>query len=181
MEQEHEDVLLAGGERLGGFHNRFRCPHARAGPTGDVTLAVGGRQQRLHHRHGAALQGAGRLGAVAGEHHQHPQIRDGLEGSAAEGEAIALGQLITADQQAWAVLAHAKQRLLLRGGDALDASALQNRMDDGRDPQVAFHRHHEAQAHATGDDPSGHHSGGWLEQMQAISEVQTSVRSRPNV
>jgi hypothetical protein len=67
---------------------------------------------------------------------------------------MTLHQLITADQQPGTALADTADGLLLRGSDSLDATPHDDRMDEAKQSEMAFHGKYKAKSHATGYNPA---------------------------
>ena len=75
---------------------------------------------------------------IRSENHQHFEIAHLLDGPSAEGKAITLLQLITADHQPGIALADTAEGLLLRGGNSLDTTPHDDRVDETKQPKWLF-------------------------------------------
>jgi hypothetical protein len=91
---------------------------------------------------------------IRSENHQHFEIAHLLDGPSAEGKAITLLQLITADHQPGIALADTAEGLLLRGGNSLDTTPHDDRVDEAKQTEMAFHGKYKAKTYATRCNPA---------------------------
>ena len=91
---------------------------------------------------------------IRSENHQHFKIAHLLDGSFAEGKAITLLQLITADHQPGIALADTAKGLILRGGDSFDTTPHDDRVDEAKQSEMAFHSKYKAKTYATRCNPA---------------------------
>jgi len=114
---------------------------------------------------------------IRSENHQHFEITHLLDGPSAEGKAITLLQLITADHQPGIALADTAEGLLLRGGDSLDTTPHDDRVDEAKQTEIAFHGKYKAKTHTTGYNPAPYHAVIRLKFIEAVSKVQANTLS----
>ena len=114
---------------------------------------------------------------IRSENHQHFEIAHLLDGPSAEGKAITLLQMITADHQPGIALADTAEGLLLRGGDSLDTTPHDDRVDEAKQTEMAFHGKYKAKTHTTGYNPAPYHAVIRLKFIEAVSKVQANTLS----
>ena len=115
---------------------------------------------------------------IRSENHQHFEIAHLLDGPSAERKAITLLQLITADHQPGIALVDTAEGLLLRGGNSLDTTPHDDRVDEAKQTEMAFHGKHKAKTYATGYNPAPYHSVIRLKFIEAVSKVQNQYFKR---
>jgi hypothetical protein len=112
---------------------------------------------------------------IRSENHQNFEIAHLLDGPSAEGKAITLLQLITADHQPGIALADTAEGLLLRSGDSLDTTPHDDRVDEAKQTEMAFHGKYKAKTHATRCNPAPYHTVIRLKFIEAVSKVQANT------
>jgi hypothetical protein len=112
---------------------------------------------------------------IRSENHQHFEIAHLLDGPSAEGKAITLLQLIATDHQPGIALADTAEGLLLRSGDSLDTTPHDDRVDEAKQTEMAFHGKYKAKTHATRCNPAPYHTVIRLKFIEAVSKVQANT------